>query len=232
MFAVVAQAVSTIVGGLTVLSLCAFMLLFGGSVYRSSLDWVPPERRPHLMMLGDRIMDTVGGYVLGTVFISFLGGVAVALTMVVTGVPYFLPVGLAVAVLGLLPFLGSFVGVVMLFVTTATTKDVKTAIICVAVYMTYLQVKNKLVAPLVQRHTIDMNPVLIAIVLLMGTALFGVLGTVIALPIAGAFQVVLRDLKQHRQEAWRKRDAERARAHPDQLELLPPDQVEEPPLPH
>ena len=62
----------------------------------------------------------------------------------------------------------------------------------------YQQVENHLLQPLVQRRTLRMNPLLITLALLAGTGLAGVLGTLLALPVAGAIQVLLQDALQRR----------------------------------
>ena len=63
------------------------------------------------------------------------------------------------------------------------------------VFLLYQQVENHLLQPLVQRHTIQMNPLAIALVMLIGTAFAGILGALLALPLAAATQIVLADLR-------------------------------------
>lgn len=201
-FGVVLAVFSGLFGMVTVLMLSIFMLLFGRELIGKALLWIEPTRRNRYRVMTRQIENAVGGYVLGTLLVSLLGGVAVALAMLFTGVPYFLPIGMAVGILGVIPFVGSAIAMVLMVGTALTTKGLQATIICVIAYEVFLNLKNKLIAPLIQRHTLNMNPLLIAMVLLVGTGIGGILGAVLALPVAGAAQVVLRDVLWRRQLRW------------------------------
>ncbi len=197
------DALSGVVAFFTILTLTVFMLLFGGEVRRATFEWIAPERRPQAQRVADAIHEKVGGYVLGTLLMALIGGVVTSVTALVLGVPYFLPLGLAMMFLTIVPFIGSFVGVTLLVSTALATQGTKTALIALAVLVIYGQLKTKLLAPLIQRHTVKMNPLIITLVMLVGTALAGVLGTLIALPFAGAIQVLLQEALAYRQARWR-----------------------------
>ncbi len=65
---------------------------------------------------------------------------------------------------------------------------------CCAHFILYQQVENHILQPLVQRRTIQMNPLLVVITMLLGTSLAGLVGAILALPVAGAIQVLIRGL--------------------------------------
>lgn len=209
---------------ITVTSLSIFMLLFGGDLFRKALAWIEPEQRERYRLLARRMHRRVGGYVSGTLLIALIGGGVIGTTLAILGNPYFLPLGLVMIVLGVIPWVGSALGAVLVVSTTFAAQGGRAALIVLGIYLVYQQVENHLLQPLVQRHTIRMNPLLIALVMLVGTALSGLLGALIALPIAGAVQVFLQDLHRRREARWRRRERGREGGDDDrQLPLLWPE---------
>ena len=218
-FGVVAGVFQGVIGFVTITVLTVFMLLFGSRVFRGAMAWLPPQNRAHTLDLTQRMKKAVGGYVAGTLLIASIGGVVTAIGTLLLGVPYFLPLGLMMALLGVIPFIGSTIGAVLVVGTTLVTVGVKAAVIALVAYLVYQQVENQLLHPLIQRRTIKMNPLIIILVMLAGTALFGVLGALLALPVAGALQVLLQDRLASRRAGWGEDVAEPA---------VPPDEDEAP----
>jgi putative heme transporter len=197
-----------VIATITITTLTIFMLLFGDELVEKALAWFAPGRREHARTLAYRMNRVVGGYVAGTLIVASIGGVVMGLTLALLGVPYFLPLGLAMIVLGIVPFIGSAIGSVALIGVTLASQGWKEAAIVAVVFLVYQQIENEVLHPIVQRRTIKMNPLLIALVLLAGTALAGVVGTLLALPVAGAIQVVLGDALERRRARWGERKSE------------------------
>jgi predicted PurR-regulated permease PerM len=190
------EAISAIIG---VIVLTIFMLLFGGEVVDQLLAWWPPDRREHARTLANKMQKIVGGYVAGTLLVASIGGVVMGTTLAILGVPYFLPLGLLMVLFGIVPVLGSTVGAVLLVGLTFVLQGSTAGFVSLAVYIVYQQIENHVLQPVVQRRTLKMNPLLITLSLLAGTLLAGILGALLALPIAGALQVVLQDVLRRRQ---------------------------------
>lgn len=228
----VTDLLRNLAAALTITVLTAFFLLFGRDLFDKALQWVEPSRREHWRKLGHEMHRTVGGYVAGAFLVSFIGGAVTAVFTLLLGVPYFLALGLAMAVLGLIPFVGSFLGAILVSGTTALSVGVKQGLIALAVFLIYQQVEGNLLQPLVQRRTLRMNPLLIAMVMLVGTALTGLVGALLALPIAGAVQVLLADRLAQLHERWRLENAA-AQVQPPAPEPPPADRPPtEPPALH
>ena len=188
---------------ITIMVLAAFFLAFGRDLFDKALEWVPPVEREHTRQLAARMNRTVGRYVAGSFLISLIGGAVTTVTLLVLGVPYFLPLGLAMAVLGLIPFIGAFLGGALVVGTTFASAGTHAGLVTLAVFLIYQQVENHLLQPFIQRKTLRMNPLIIALAMLVGTAFAGILGALLALPVAGAVQVVAQDRLTRRQEKWR-----------------------------
>jgi predicted PurR-regulated permease PerM len=202
--ALVGSVVHGVVATVTVGVLTVFMLLFGRGLFRSLLAWVPPAHRGRVVTLTRRVRGSVGGYVSGTVLIASIGGVVTGVTLLLLGVPYFLPLGLAMMLLGTVPFLGPALGGILVVGTTFFTTGTRQGVIALVVFVLYHQAENHLLQPLVQRRTIKMNPLAIAVVMLVGTAVAGVLGALLALPLAAATQIVLEDVFARRRSSWQR----------------------------
>ena len=216
--AVAGKLAEALAASITITSLTVFMLLWGGDLFEKLLGWFEPQERQRYRYLARRMHRRVGGYVSGTLLIALIAGAVIGTTLAILGNPYFLPLGLVMIVLGVIPWIGSALGAVLVASTTFAAQGGKAAIIVIAIYLVYQQVEGHLLQPLVQRRTIRMNPLLIAMVMLIGTALTGVLGALLALPLAGAVQVVLQDLRAHRELKWRRQERVE-QADPRQLPL-------------
>jgi predicted PurR-regulated permease PerM len=191
-----------VTGTITVVVIAIFMLLFGDEVLRKGLVWVPPGRRQHWVDLSGRMQRVVGGYVAGTLVVAAVGGMVMGTTLAVLGVPYFVPLGLLMIVLGIIPFVGSAIGAVLCVGTTFAEVGFQPALICAGVYLVYQQVENQVLQPVVQKRTLKMNPLIIMLALLAGTGVAGILGTLLALPVAGAIQVLLQDALERRRDGF------------------------------
>ena len=202
--AVAGSILHGIVGVITIVTLTLFMLLFGDEVFEKALVWVVPKRRAHWRGLAHRMRKVVGGYVLGTFLVASVGGVVMGLTTLFLGVPYFVALGLVMVVLGLIPYVGSVLGAIFVVGITFASAGLQAGLVALGVYLVYQQVENELLQPLVQRRTIRMNPLLISLVLLAGTMLAGIVGALLALPVAGALQVLLQDVQARREARWRR----------------------------
>lgn len=176
------------------LILAIFILIFGGEVFVGILGLLQPSQRFHYTRLAQRMQRTVGGYVAGTVIIALIGGVIISVALLWLGVPFFLPLGAAMFILGLVPFIGPIVAGVVIIGTTLAAKGAVAGLIIAAVFLGYHVLESDILQPLVQRRTIKMNPFIILLALLIGVELAGVLGAVLALPVAGAVQAALKDV--------------------------------------
>lgn len=177
---------------ISILVITIFMLIFGEEILHWALTWLGPDRRSHSLELLKRMQRSVGGYVIGTLIIASIGGVVIVVALLIIGVPYFLPLGVIMIIFGLIPYIGPIIAAVVIIGITLVSTDITSAIIIGIIFVAYQQAENHLLQPLVQRRTIEMNPLLIVIVMFLGTSLAGIVGAVLALPVAGAIQVLFR----------------------------------------
>lgn len=193
MLAFVTQVARVLLDVGVVLVLAILMLIFGETAIAALLGVLTPSRRFHLLRIGRRMQEMVGGYVAGVLVVAAAGGTVITIALALVGVPFFLPLGVAMFVLGLLPFVGPLLAAFVIVGATLAARGFWPGVVMAGIFLAYQMMENHLLQPLVQRRTIRMNPLIIALALLTGGTLAGVIGAIFALPVAGAVQVVLRE---------------------------------------
>ncbi|NRQ34245.1 AI-2E family transporter [Nonomuraea sp. NN258] len=196
---VAAVVVSAVFSGLTVLILTLYFLAALPSITRTGYRLIPRSRRDRARLLGDEILDKVGGYVAGNLLISLIAGVTTFVFLSIAGVPYALALAIIVAVTDLIPMIGAFIGagvatLVALFVSPAV------AIATLVFFVVYQQVENYLIAPRVMKSSVDVPAATTIVAALIGGALLGVVGALLAIPAAAAVQLLLAEVVLPRQE--------------------------------
>jgi predicted PurR-regulated permease PerM len=170
------------------------------AVKRTLWRMAPASRRPRVADLGERIFDQVGGYLLGNVFTSVVAGVGTWLYCLVVGVPYPLALGIMVAVFDLIPVVGSSIGGAIVSLV-ALTVSLPIAVVTLAYYIAFRLLEDYFVIPRVMERTVNVPPLLTIVALLLGGALAGIMGAFLAIPVAAAVQLLLREV------IWPKLDA-------------------------
>ncbi|MBD2896842.1 hypothetical protein amrb99_57930 [Actinomadura sp. RB99] len=160
----------------------------------------PRTRRARVALLGDEILDRIGGYVAGQFTIAFIAGLCSYIFLSILGVKYALALALIVAVTDLVPLIGATIGAVIVCLVAFLTGTTTDLIVCVAFYVIYQQVENYLVYPRVMKRTVDVQPAVTIVAALVGAALLGVVGALLAIPTAAAISLLIREVVLPRQE--------------------------------
>jgi predicted PurR-regulated permease PerM len=183
----------------TVLTMTFFLLLDGGKILDFFLRMRGTGEEERLRGVFEGIYRSVAGYVAGNLLISFIAGGVTYITLKILGVPFAAPLAVLMGFLDLIPLVGATIGGIVIGAVTAFTDFPTATIVWVVVLIVYQQVENNLLQPLVYRRTVQVAPLLTIVAVLIGSTLLGVLGVLIAIPIAGAIQIVLRDVWDRRE---------------------------------
>ena len=210
----VVSAVFTIV---TVLVLAFFLLLDG----RRLVDWIirelGPIRGPRAREVLDDVYRSVGGYVRGATTIALIAGVAVYLVLTILGIPFAVPLAVLAAFFSLIPLVGATIAGVIIAIVAALGGDFPTDVIAWTVFfVVYQQVENNVLQPQIFRRTVALHPLVVIVAILVGASLLGIVGALLAIPIAGAIQIVVKDW-------WRMRKAGAAEILPTPMVVVPND---------
>ncbi len=184
---------SAAVGTVTVVVLTIYFLIALPSVRRLWLNLIPYSRRPRVELLTNEVFDRVGGFVLGNLLTSLVTGVGTTLWLLLFGVPYPLLLGLFVALVDLIPIVGStFGGIVVSLV--ALVKGLPVAIATACFYIAYRLFEDYLLTPRVMLHTVRISAGATIVATLLGGALLGLIGALVAIPVAATIHLVLEDI--------------------------------------
>ena len=160
-----------------------------GLVYRL----IPASRRPRAILIGDEILAKVGGYVLGNVIISLIAAGATFAWLEALGVPYPLLLAIFVAVFDLVPVVGSTVaGVVVAAV--ALTVSLPVCLATVAFFVVYRLVEDYVLVPRIIGRAVQVPALVTVVAVILGAALLGVVGALVAIPVAAALQLLAREI--------------------------------------
>lgn len=196
---VVRGILTAVVATITIFFLVVFLLREGRRWVESALDLVPPASRPRWERILAGVTRTIRGYVTGNLLISLIAGAVAFATLMVLGVPYALPVAVLVAVLDLVPLVGATLGTVVA-AAAALPEGVVPLLVVVAVFIVYQQLENHLIQPVVYGRTVQLSPLMVLVAVLIGGQIAGIIGALLAIPVAGSIQVVLIEVLGARRE--------------------------------
>jgi predicted PurR-regulated permease PerM len=140
---------------------------------------------------------TITGYITGNLLISVICGLATYVVLLVCHVPYAGLIALFVAIADLIPLVGATMGAVVATVA-GFIHSVPVGIAVVVFFVIYQQLENHLLQPLILSRTVKVNPLTVLIAILIGVELTGILGALLAIPVAGVIQIVIRDIWDNR----------------------------------
>jgi predicted PurR-regulated permease PerM len=187
------KVVLDLVGAVVVvLVLSIYLLADLPRVKRGLYQLAPRSRRPRMVLLTDEIMTRIGGYVLGNLLTSFIAGFGTWAWAMIFGIPYAFLLGFLVALLDLIPVVGSTIGGIIVALI-ALTVSLPTAIATGAFYLLYRFAEDYLLTPKVMARTVQVPGLVTVIATLIGGTLLGIVGALIAIPIAAALKLLIEE---------------------------------------
>lgn len=159
----------------------------------------PKSRRARMVLLTDEILDRVGGYVLGNILTSFIAGFGTWVWALAWGIPYALLLGILVALLDLIPVIGSTIGGIIVALV-GLTQGLGVAIATAIFYFIYRFVEDYVLTPRVMRRTVNVPGLVTVVATIIGGALLGIIGALVAIPIAAAIKLLIEQIASPRLE--------------------------------
>ena len=163
---------------------------------------LPAERALRLSRISGEVSRSITGYMLGDLLTSLVAGVVVFVTLIALGVPYALLLALWVALVDFLPMIGGALAGIPTAIIAGVTQGLVAFIVLVVVFLTYQEIENHILNPIIMSKTVRINPLLVLVAVLIGANVGGLLGgffggfvaVLLAIPIAGALQVIVREV--------------------------------------
>ena len=177
-------------GTVSLFVLTIYFLVALPGVIRLWLSLIPNSRRERVRLLSEEVFDRVGGFMLGNLLTSVIAGIGTYVWLTVFGVPYALLLALFVALFDLIPMIGSTIAGVGVSLV-ALTKGLPVAIATAVFYVVYRFLEDYLLTPKVMNRTVDIPGLVTVLATVIGGALMGIIGALIAIPIAAAIKLLV-----------------------------------------
>nr|WP_240948286.1 AI-2E family transporter [Planosporangium mesophilum] len=194
-------AATTVAGILTIFVLSYLMVLQAPRLVDGFLSLFEPSRAERIQRVGRECARTITGYLTGNLLISVICGALTYVVLLVMGVPFAGLIALFVAIADLIPLVGATLGAVVATLA-AFFQSLTAGIVVIVFFIVYQQLENHLLQPVILSRTVQLDPLTVVVSILIATELAGLLGALLAIPVAAMIQIVVRDV-------WRERRARR-----------------------
>jgi len=188
-----------VVGLLTTLILTLYFLAALPAVKEATYRLVPASRRPRVVSLAEEIMRRVGGYALGQVLVATINATCAWIMMSVLSIPYAVVLAVLVGILGLIPMVGATLGAAIVALV-ALFQDPRLALVVVVYFLVYQQIENYVIVPRVMSRTVSVPGAVTVVAVLAGGTLLGVLGALLAIPVAAGLLLLYAEVVVPRQD--------------------------------
>jgi predicted PurR-regulated permease PerM len=194
--------VNSVFAGVTIIVLSLFMIGSG----RNWLDWIAErqgeERSQWLKGLFDRIGNAVGNYVAGALGQAAVAGLLAYVVLLILGVPYAGSLAVVIFLLDLVPLVGATLGAIIVGVITLFEDFPTVTLVWVIWSIIYQQIENNVIQPRIQARAVQVHPFVVLVSVLFGSTLFGVLGALLAIPVAAAIQIAVVEYNKLRRAPY------------------------------
>ena len=184
----------------TILVLAAFLLSSGRTWINRMLSLRPPGHAARIRVALDHMSKAVGAYVGGVLAQATVAAVSAYIVLAILGVPFAAALAIVIFFADLVPLVGATIGAIIVGVVTVFG-DFPTATIVWAIYsIIYQQIENTLIQPQIQKRAVNVHPFIVLVSVLFGATLLGVLGALVAIPIAASVQIAIREWWAYRHD--------------------------------
>ena len=178
----------------TILILTLYFLASLPTVKRAAYSLVPATRRTRVSILGDEVLARVGGYVSGQFLVAACAGFFMFTFLEIVGLrDYAVALAIVVMFTAFIPMVGGLIGVVLVALI-GFTDSLWTGVACLAYGIIYQQIENYVIAPRIMRRAVNIPGAVTVIAALLGGALLGVVGALLAIPTAAALLLIIREV--------------------------------------
>lgn len=191
--AVVLSAISVAAAAIVIPVLTAYLLLDATNLRRHFIGLFPPKLHPKVDALIDDLDGAVGGFIRGQLIDGAIAGGMIFILLLFMHVPYALLIAVMAGLLNFIPYAGAVIGFIPSVILALAYNGPTNALIVGIGFAVIQQIDGNLVAPRVLKDNVGLSPVYIIVAILIGSELFGIIGTFLAVPVAA----MLRVLREH-----------------------------------
>ena len=178
---------------LTVLVLTLYFLSSLPSVTKIFYRLAPASRRDRVSKIGDAIISRVGAFVGSQVLIAALAAIFVFFLSLGLNLPYAAALGMVILFVALIPLVGHFIGASIVILVALTESPTK-ALLALILYTFYVQIENYIITPRIMKRSLSIPGLVTILAALLGTSLLGLVGGLLAVPIAAAVLLIMDEV--------------------------------------
>lgn len=172
--------------------LTLYLILDEDGIKKFFISLLPLKQKTRLISIAHKIGIKLGGWLRGQIVLGIAIGVIVYVGLTLMHIPYALTLALLAGLLEIIPIIGPIVSAIPA-ILIAFTISPTTALMVTIFYIIVQELENKLLVPKVMQYTVGLNPISIIIIILIGAKLMGILGMLLAVPVASVFYVILEE---------------------------------------
>jgi predicted PurR-regulated permease PerM len=196
----VGDLLSGVAAAVTIAFLVIFMLIFGGRLIAAWVAESRPERREMYQHVLRKIYQSIGGYLGGLALICTINATLTTTFLAIDRLPFFLPLGIAAGLSSMIPYAGPIVAGTGISLIALFTQGIGHGVACAIYFIVYGLLEGNVLAPLIFRRTVNVNPLVVTLSILFLGEIAGIMGAIIAVPVVAALQIVLREVLRIRRE--------------------------------
>lgn len=193
--------VNSIFALLNIMILSIFLVARGGRWVEAALRLRPEHEHDRWRRILDRTAAAVAGYVQGALTVALIAGLQTFIVLTILGVPFRAPLAVLAGAFSLIPLVGATVAAVLIGLVTLFTNFPTATIIWAIWAIVYQQIENNLIQPQIQRRTVQIQPFFVLVAVLFGSTLIGIVGALVAIPLAATIQILIQEWWWTRDEA-------------------------------
>ena len=192
--ALTVQAGQNIFAAITILALAFFLVLDRGRLYLNAVSRLPGNAAERGRRIGEGIFRVTKSYISVTLLSAVMAGAFTWIMLEILNIPMAIPLAVLVAFLDLIPLIGFTLAGLLIAIVAGIT-DFPTALIVWGIaFLVYQQLQDRVFQPLLFKQAVHLNPAISIVAILLGAEILGILGALIAIPVAGSIAVILKEL--------------------------------------
>lgn len=194
--AIGATVVAGLAGAFIVLILTIYFTAALPNLKSAVYQLVPASKRARFIDLADQITDSVGYYVIGQLSLGAINGILSAIFLTIIGAPFAAVLAVIAFLFSIIPLVGTLTGsaVIVLTCLIPGLGSPTTALIAAIYYLIYMQIEAYVIAPRIMNRAVSVPGAVVVIAALAGGSLLGILGALVAIPIAASILIIYRQV--------------------------------------
>ena len=191
--------ISGVFGGLIIIILTIYFTASLPNIKRAAYELVPASKRARFADIAEQITDSVGKYVMGQVGLALVNGICSAIFLSIIGAPFPMLLAVIAFLFSLIPLVGTLSGSILIVLISLLLASPLTALVAAIYYVIYMQVEAYVLSPRIMNRAVSVPGAVVVIAALAGGSLLGILGALIAIPVAASILLIIKQVVVPRQ---------------------------------